>query len=187
MRRETVKMKVKYDTLTNNINWSFGNAWLSKKELWKRVYTYNTIKFLATIAVGKTLNICCGLDPTGDVKADIDIAILKQQKTNFGGGQYIRCDLHHLPFKPLSFDTVICDPPFNYYNKFKWVQKLANLARQRLILSTPAICIKLGKEWDKRYFAIETGGIFLRLWQVFFRRGSPPCKQLDYWSAVEVE
>ena len=24
-------------------------------------------------------------------------------------------------FKPGSFEVVICDPPFQYYNKFKWV------------------------------------------------------------------
>ena len=48
-------------------------------------------------------------------------------------------DLYQIPFKPQSFDTVISDPPFSCYGKGKkWFwSKLADIARHRLILSTP--------------------------------------------------
>jgi tRNA G10 N-methylase Trm11 len=125
------------------------------------------------MAIGFTLNICCGADPTGDVKADIDAELLRHLKNmRIDDAEYVVCDVMHPPFRDDSFDTVICDPPFKFYNKFKWIRQLVDLARKRVILSVPPVNIHLDKTcWEKELYYTETSGIFIRLWWVFTKRG----------------
>ena len=40
-------------------------------------------------------------------------------------------------FKPGSFEVVICDPPFQYYNKFKWVLEIKDICSKYFVLCTP--------------------------------------------------
>lgn len=82
-------------------------------------------RWLSKMVTGTSLNVCCGMSRVGDVRVDISEGT---NRTEAG-------DLFNLRFLPLSFDTVICDPPFEYYNRFKWAQNLGHLARKRLILS----------------------------------------------------
>jgi hypothetical protein len=130
------------------------------------------LEFLASMAIGFTLNICCGADPTGHVKADIDEELLRKlKKIRVDESEYVVCDVMHPPFRDGSFDTVICDPPFKFYNRFKWIQKLADIARKRLILSVPPVNIGLNeKVWSRELYYTDNTGIFLRLWWVFTKR-----------------
>lgn len=89
------------------------------------IHPPNVEAWLRTMAIGKTLNVCCGLSRVGDVRVDTDE---NTNRTEAG-------DLFDLRFEEASFDTVICDPPFAYYNTFKWCQNLASIATKRLILS----------------------------------------------------
>ena len=111
---------------------------------------------------GSTLNICCGMSRVGDIRADLDRTIDPD----------IVCDVHYPPFRANSFDTVICDPPFSIYNRFRWLHGLARLVRYRLILSNPSTVINLRRgRWTKTLYATESASgkwtRFLRLWTFF--------------------
>lgn len=73
------------------------------------------------------------------------------------------------PFKNGSFDTVVCDPPFSMFNRFRWVIDLAELAKKRYIISHGSHCIRLKRVWRKTIYATEVDGAsaFLRLWSFF--------------------
>jgi len=112
--------------------------------------------------VGSVLNICCGNSKIG-FRVDLD----KRVNPN------LIADLHHLPFQHNSFDTVLSDPPFSYYGrgrKWFWLT-LKDIARKRLILSTPTRVILMGKKRkkvnQKRLFAVQCSTNFLRLFQIF--------------------
>ena len=168
------------NTLTENSNWSFVDAshyglkQRGKYNAFRKVNFINAEKFLGTFSEGFTLNACCGLDPFGDVLMDVDIDILKKvmnHRIDSFDKEYIQGDVKNLPFREKSFDTVICDPPFSFYNRVKWVFPLKDLARQKLILCTAPIDIKI-RDADRELYAIDGSTIFLRLWYVFTNRGA---------------
>jgi SAM-dependent methyltransferase len=157
-------------------NWSFETQLLGRTEKWKKAYALRAINFLNGFKKGLTLNICCGLDKTGDILVDIDFKTLKNNKNSILRKEikdYICADLFHLPFRNKEiFDTIICDPPYKYYNRFTWIQELAKRCKYRLILSSPAIDIKIGKEWNRDLYYITNPGVFLRLFWVFTKENS---------------
>lgn len=122
------------------IRWS----WDEKTDRWLRKNT-----------IGFSLNICCGMSKVGTVRADLDRGVRPD----------IICDIKNPPFKADSFDTVICDPPFSLYNKFKWVHNLSKIAKKRVILSHPLFDLKLKHSaWKRRFYVTSQYGRFLRLW-----------------------
>jgi hypothetical protein len=116
-------------------------------------------EFLASKKIGFTLNVCCGTDRSGDLLVDVDKSV----------GPDVVADLYHLPFRDGAFDTVICDPPFNLFFKGSWIAKVANLARKRLIFSTPPHLPKLGSTWQRSVYFIDSTNSFMRVWQIFTR------------------
>jgi hypothetical protein len=147
----TMTMLKAHEILSDNPSWSHSDSGLKMIDSW-----------LAKMSLGRTLNVCCGNCPVGDIRIDID-----PNTTRTMAG-----DLFRLPFPQQSFDTVICDPPFSYYNRFRWVIKLSHLARKRLILSTSLTEPKLIKrEWTRElyYFSSNGGTQFLRLYWIFDR------------------
>ncbi len=109
---------------------------------------------------GTSLNFPCGNSKIGDIRADIDIRFHPD----------IICDLDHPPFQERSFDTLICDPPFAKYNKFKWLYRLMAVARKKILLSSPPCSIRLTPAlWKKSWYIHETNVFFVRLWQIFER------------------
>lgn len=132
------------------------------------IHTEEVEKWLQEIAIGRTLNVCCGMSKVGEVRVDIDPS---SNRTEEG-------DMFNLRFEPRSFDTVICDPPFSYYNHFKWILKLADIADKRLLISSPPMMLKLSrKNWSRElYYASGNatrdhprGTLFLRLYWCFDR------------------
>ena len=115
--------------------------------------------WLSSITRGRALNVCCGMSQVGDVRLDISP---KSNRTEYG-------NLDTLDFPRGSFDTVICDPPFSYYRRFKWVYRLADIAKLRFVLSGPLVAFYLGSQWRESLYALKAGGRFLRLWYVFDR------------------
>jgi hypothetical protein len=113
--------------------------------------------FLSSKTLGFTLNVCCGTDRTGDVLVDVDPKL----------HPHVLADVKHLPFRNRAFETVICDPPFSMFNRFKWTGELLRLAQKRIILSTPAICLRFPNDWDREVFFTDSGRFFMRIWQVF--------------------
>ena len=126
------------------VNWS----WNKQTDVWLR-----------TKVKGFTLNICCGKSKVGNVKADIDKSVKPD----------IVCDVKHLPFRLLCFDTIVCDPPFSMYNRFKWMKHFNKYARKRVIMSSPLLKLLLSKAWLRSYYITEQGGFFLRFWTFFDR------------------
>jgi hypothetical protein len=123
------------------------------------IHTKDTESWLRQMKIGHTLNVCCGTSLVGEVRIDTDE---KSSRTEAG-------DLFDLAFEPLSFDTVICDPPFSYYGKLAWISKLRKLPRKRLIISVPQISLRMffGRSaWKLSLWAMDATTPYLRLFYV---------------------
>lgn len=119
-------------------------------------------KWLSKMAIGRTLNVCCGMSQVGEIRVDTDP---NTKRTEEG-------DLFRLRFPARSFVTVICDPPFSYFNRFRWIVELADIADKRLLLAADRTIIRLPKEdWSTRLFAFQSAenGMYLRLYYCFDR------------------
>jgi len=166
-------------TVLNNPNWSFADVrqFMRARGRPARFSSFTRVSFLNSVRLifekkeGFTLNACCGFDPSGDVKMDISLDLLRRLKAGRleDGSEYVCGDVRSCPFRPLSFDTVVCDPPFSLYNRFTWILWLSNVARKKLILSVPSINIRI-RGFRRTLYAIEGYTLFLRLWYVFARR-----------------
>lgn len=94
---------------------------------------------------GDVLCFPCGQSPLGDVSADVDAEVSPD----------VLADLEATPFKPNSFDTVYCDPPYEmYHGNQDWVRELWTVARRRLVLQTPMARVHV-KGASKRYILVE--------------------------------
>ena len=138
-------------------NWS----WDDRTEDWLRAQ-----------CIGRTLNFPCGKSQVGDVRADADPSLEPD----------VIADLYkpYDKFERGEFDTVVCDPPFSYYNRQRWIAPLSQLARKRFILSSPMnISLKRGVWKKSLYVTIERGKFFIRVWFIFDRIMNPldPCTQ----------
>jgi len=103
------------------------------------------------------LNFPCGMSKIG-TRADLDPSVNPD----------IIADLMNSDFKPNSFDVVICDPPFKYYNRFKWLLPLANIAREYFILCTPVIFYSFKGFSDPEIIASrQKGNLFCRLFFIY--------------------
>jgi len=141
-----------------------GGFWEKGFEAYQVNWSWNkkTDKWLQKMCIGRTLNFPCGMSKVGDVRADLDPSVKPD----------VIADLLNpikWPWKRLEFDTVVCDPPFSFYSKFKWIFRLRDLTKRRIILSTPAMDIRLGKQWKREIWATSQCTIhtILRLWQIF--------------------
>lgn len=116
--------------------------------------------WLRSMVIGNCLNVCCGKSFVGETRIDLfDEANLT-----------MKADCKHLPFRPGSFDTVICDPPFSYFNRFKWIVSMSWIAKKRFMISTPAANVLLDRRnWKKSLYAADTNLPFIRFYFVFDR------------------
>ena len=122
----------------------------------------NIEKKARDLCIGRTLNFPCGMSQFGDIRADLDHTTKPD----------IIADLQQIPFKPRSFDTVFCDPPYQFYTSKKiswtWIYQISQIPRQRLILKTPKINIKVNRNiWKKTYYIIEDNRQGFTFLQVF--------------------
>jgi hypothetical protein len=98
------------------------------------LYTVNKVlwsdsiqDFLPSLFSGRTLHVCCGKSLLGDVRLDLDPE----------NNPDIICDAADMKqfVKNNSFDTVLCDPPYN--GKFQWnhdlLEELARVSSKRII------------------------------------------------------
>jgi hypothetical protein len=107
----------------------------------------------------KILNFPCGKSKIG-IRADIDPSVNPE----------IIADLMNPKFKPLSYDVLICDPPFSYYQKFKWLLKLSNIAKEYLVICTPCIFYSFKGFSDPEIIATrKKGNLFVRFFFIYKR------------------
>lgn len=90
------------------------------------VWTKREEELIKSKTIGLSLNLCSGFSEIGDVKLDLYVE------------SDVQADMAHLPFRDLSFDTVIFDPPWdlipNNYPKFKAVtSEIIRVCRRRII------------------------------------------------------
>ncbi len=82
-------------------------------------------EFLSGLLKGRTLHLCCGESKLGDVRLDQDAAHSPD----------VIGDAAHTEFKDRSFETVLCDPPYN--GEFQWnhdlLSELARVANSRIV------------------------------------------------------
>ena len=127
------------------------------------VHPHKVERWLRRSCIGRTLNVCCGMSLVGDVRIDTD---WRSNRTEAG-------DLFSLTFENQSFDTVICDPPFSYYNRFSWIAKIRDIARKRVLISSPATNIRMmfsRRNWNFALYAVgDHGSPMLRLYWCFDR------------------
>jgi hypothetical protein len=80
-------------------------------------------EFIGTLLIPQTLHVCCGKSMLGDLRVD---------KHEQGA---LRADAVDLPFEDRSWETVLCDPPYN--GSFKWnhdlLTELGRVASRRII------------------------------------------------------
>ena len=119
---------------------------------------YQTDLILQKKFKGKSiLNFPCGLSTLG-YRADIDPKVKPD----------IIEDLFNHNFKTNSYDVVICDPPFSYYNKFKWLLKIKDIAKEYFVLSTPCICYTFKGFSEPEIYAHRIKGkLFLRFFFIY--------------------
>ena len=111
--------------------------------------------------IGEALNVCCGMSKVGQVRLDIT-----QHSMRTEAGDLFKAKER---VGSRSFDTVICDPPYSYFSKFKWLMELSDIARKRMIVSSPQITLRIPRFSRKLYAFDIPGKIYLRLWWVFDR------------------
>lgn len=82
------------------------------KQIFKAQWKFPTHvkKWLRNQIEGYSLHVCCGASKIGDVKLDI-----QPQSPDV-----TQADMFQIPFKPETFDTVICDPPWAIGNDKRW-------------------------------------------------------------------
>jgi len=92
------------------------------------VWSESEERLYRKLCVGSTLHLCSGYSDLGDCKIDI----------NRNCHPDIICDVHYLPFKDQSFDTIIIDPPWhgprNWMMWEKMAEGLVRIARKRIVM-----------------------------------------------------
>ncbi len=111
-----------------------------KKVLWPEEVT----AVISSLLIPRSLHVCSGLSSLGDVRFDSD----PNTKPDIVG------DASKLPFADESFESVLCDPPYN--GQFQWnhdlLKELSRVAAKRIIFQhwfIPADPDGLWKKWHK--------------------------------------
>ena len=109
---------------------------------------------------GTVLHLCCGKSRVGNYLAD---ASLEHHPD-------IVCDIRNAPFKPGSVDTLIVDPPFSMYNRFKWIYKLAEIPRYYMLLSTPMFLPSIRGFSKQPEATVQRGNLVVRVWGLYTKK-----------------
>lgn len=96
-----------------NPKYEFKKVWAWPKEI---------EDFIASKIEGYSLHVCCGESTIGDIKVDKYI-----NRENV-----VKADMYDLPYKDETFDTVICDPPWElpYHKRPKLLWELCRVLKK---------------------------------------------------------
>lgn len=98
--------------------------------LFRRAWVWSEAeeRLYARLCVGSVLHLCSGYSALGDVRLDINREFRPD----------VVADVHYLPFRDLSFDTVVIDPPWHGPQSWmKWEQMardIVRVARRRVVV-----------------------------------------------------
>lgn len=129
-----------------------------KKVLWSP----SIEEFLPSLFVGRTLHVCCGKSLLGDVRLDNDPE----------NNPDILCDAAKMSLPDDSFDTILCDPPYN--GKFQWnhnlLEELARVASKRIIFQHWFIPANKDGEYKKAHSKFQMSQVYVWQGQAYFGR-----------------
>lgn len=108
------------------------------------------------LVIGECLVFPKGGSNIGHVQADVD-------PTTFPD---VIADFYNPPFPAQSFDTVYCDPPFEYLvnQQRAFIPEILDLARQRVIFQTDRSSLS-AKRWEKSFYIAELN--FAKVYKTF--------------------
>jgi hypothetical protein len=128
-----------------------------KKVLWPEVVE----ETLQQLLIPRSLHVCCGLSKLGDVRFDSDPI---NQPDVIG-------DAAKLPFGDESFESVICDPPYN--GKFQWnhdlLCELSRVASKRIIFQHWFIPADKDGQW-KKWHKFKLSNVYVWQPRTYFGR-----------------
>lgn len=114
-----------------------------KKVLWPEEVS----SVIRDLLIPTSLHVCCGRSPLGDLRVDNDPD---------NEPDVLIDDAARLPFDDESFESVLCDPPYN--GKMQWnhdlLSELSRVASRRIIFQhwfIPADPDGLWKKWKDRF------------------------------------
>jgi len=131
---------------------------------WSHQDGTDAVSLIKKECTGSILSLFSGKTKYGDLRIDLD----PSTHPDIIADVYANC-----PIKPLSFDTVVLDPPFSYYNKQKWIIRLSEIARKKFILCVPQIMLRIGCFDLKDIINVVTNTYYIRMWLVFERHTLP--------------
>ena len=148
------------------------NKTLLKYQLYRKNWSLSNgegaNEHIAKFCKGSILNVFCGKSKLGDLRLDLEPTVEPDLVMDCVNGFTI---------PKYSYDTVVMDPPFSYYNRFKWILNISDCARKRLIVSVPHMMIRL-KEFELTDIinVVMSTGFYIRVWLVFDRKNEPLIK-----------
>jgi hypothetical protein len=129
-----------------------------KKVLWPE----SIEDFLDTLLVGNSLHVCCGLSKLGNVRLDLDPNVNPD----------VIADAARLPFSDNSFDTVLCDPPYN--GKFQWnhdvLSELSRVASNRIVFQHWFLPANKFGQYKKANEKFQLSQVYVWQGQTYFGR-----------------
>jgi hypothetical protein len=128
----------------------------------KQLWPEDVETFLAGLLIPRSLHVCCGKSRLGDLRFDADPA----NEPDVVG------DAVNLPFADESFESVLCDPPYN--GKFQWnhdlLCELSRVASKRIIFQHWFIPADKDGQW-KKWHKFQLTGIYVWQPRTYFGRG----------------
>ena len=74
------------------------------------------------------------------VGLDLFLPYMKEAKTKLTHNDYVHADARHLPFRPKSFDTILCSQVIEHLSKedaIKLLKEIDEIATKQIVLATP--------------------------------------------------
>ncbi len=128
-----------------------------KKVLWPEAVE----ELVSSLLIPKSLHVCCGKSKLGDVRFDNDP----------DNSPHVLGDATKLPFADASFESVLCDPPYN--GKFQWnhdlLCELSRVAAKRIIFQHWFIPADSEGRW-KKWHRFQMSQVYLWQPRTYFGR-----------------
>lgn len=129
-----------------------------KKVLWPE----SIEEFLDSLLVGNSLHVCCGKSMLGNVRLDLDPE----------NNPDVIADAAKMPFADNSFNTVLCDPPYN--GQMQWnhdlLSELSRVAQNRIIFQHWFIPANKFGQYKKAQEKFQMSQVYVWQGQSYFGR-----------------
>ena len=129
---------------------------------------------LQDLLIPTSLHVSSGHSLLGDIRVDADELV----------SPHVVCDAARLPFADQSFNSVLCDPPYN--GRFQWnhgmLSELSRVARKRIIFQHWFIPADRHGRW-KKYHKFRMAAVYAWQPKTYFGRA----QIITVFDAVDVD